>query len=106
MFLDVAARLVTLGVLGPGTFDERGFLGIAFAPDFQQSGLFYTYTSEINAGPPSFPTTIPAASTADHQNVVAEWQAVNPANPALGVDPVEPARIDARRLAAVQPRRR
>ena len=86
--LDVATRLVTLGVLGEGTFDERGFLGVAFAPDFQQSGLFYTYTSEPNAGPPSFPTTIPPASMADHQNVVAEWQAVNPADPSLGVVPL------------------
>ena len=32
LFLDVAARLVTLGVLGPDTFDERGLLGLAFAP--------------------------------------------------------------------------
>lgn len=86
LFLDAAARLVTLGVLGPDTFDERGLLGLAFAPDFQQSGLFYTYTSEPNGGPPSFPSTVPVTSTPDHQNVVAEWQAVNPANPSLGVD--------------------
>jgi glucose/arabinose dehydrogenase len=80
-------RLVTLGVLGPNTFDERGLLGLAFHPNYQQNGLLYTYTSEPNAGAPTFPTTIPGGSTADHQNVVAEWQAVNPANPALGVDP-------------------
>ena len=79
-------RLVTLGVLGPNTFDERGFLGVAFHPDFQNNGLLYTYTSEPNAGAPTFPTTIPAGSTPDHQNVVAEWEAVNPANPALGVN--------------------
>jgi glucose/arabinose dehydrogenase len=84
-FLDVSARLVTLGVLGPNTFDERGLLGLAFHPNFQQNGLLYTYTSEPNAGPPTFPTTLPAGSAADHQNVVAEWQAVNPANPAMGV---------------------
>jgi glucose/arabinose dehydrogenase len=80
-------RLVTLGVLGPNTFDERGLLGLAFHPNYQQNGRLYTYTSEPNAGPPTFPTTIPGGSTADHQNVVAEWQAVNPANPALGVNP-------------------
>jgi glucose/arabinose dehydrogenase len=85
-FLDVTARLVTLGVLGPDSFDERGLLGIAFHPNFQQNGLLYTYTSEPNAGPPTFLTTIPAGSTADHQNVVAEWRAVNPADPTLGVD--------------------
>lgn len=88
VLLDVAGRLVTLGVLGPGTFDERGFLGVAFAPDFQKSGFFYTYTSEPIAGSPSLPTTIPIGSMPDHQNVVAEWQAVNPANPGLGVVPM------------------
>lgn len=87
VFLDVSARLVTLGVLGPNTFDERGFLGVAFHPGFQQNGRFYTYTSEPNAGAPTFPTTIPAGSTADHQNVVAEWMALNPADPTLGVGP-------------------
>ena len=78
-------RLVTLGVLGPNTFDERGLLGLAFHPDFQQNGLFYTYTSEPTAGAPTFPTTIPVGSSPDHQNVVAEWRAVDPGNPALGV---------------------
>jgi glucose/arabinose dehydrogenase len=86
VLLDVSARLVTLGVLGPDTFDERGLLGVAFHPDFRQNGRFYTYTSEPNAGAPTFPTTMPAGSTADHQNVVAEW-ALNLANPAMGVDP-------------------
>lgn len=85
-FLNVSSRLVTLGVLGPNTFDERGLLGLAFHPNFQQNGLLYTYTSEPNAGPPTFPSTLPLGFPADHQNVVAEWQAVNPANPALGVD--------------------
>jgi glucose/arabinose dehydrogenase len=79
-------RLVTLGVLGPNTFDERGLLGLAFHPNFQENGLLYTYTSEPTAGPPTFPTTLPLGSAPDHQNVVAEWQAVDPANPALGVN--------------------
>ena len=86
LFLDVSARLVTLGVLGPNTFDERGFLGVAFHPDYATNGKFYTYTSEPNAGPPTFPTTLPAGSTPDHQNVIAEWQAVSPGNPAAGVN--------------------
>src|SRR5918996_2482169 len=34
-FLDVKSRLVRLGVLGDNTFDERGFLGVAFHPDYQ-----------------------------------------------------------------------
>jgi glucose/arabinose dehydrogenase len=73
VFLDVSSRLVTLGFLGPDTFDERGFLGLAFHPDFRANGLVYTYTSEPNSGPPTFPTTLPAGTPADHQNVVAEW---------------------------------
>jgi hypothetical protein len=83
VFLDVGARLVTLGVLGPNTFDERGLLGVAFHPDYQANGRLYTYTSEPNAGTPTFPTTLPPGSTADHQNVIAEWTAVSPGDPAL-----------------------
>jgi glucose/arabinose dehydrogenase len=86
--LDVSARLVTLGVLGPNSFDERGLLGIAFHPNFQQNGRLYTYTSEPTAGPPTFPTTLPVGSPPDHQNVIAEWTAVSPGNPALGVNPL------------------
>src|SRR5688572_21263183 len=52
LYHDLRARLVTLGVCGPDTFDERGFLGLAFHPNFDGRrpgpgrGLFYTYTSE------------------------------------------------------------
>ena len=76
VFVDLSSRLVTLGVLGPNTFDERGFLGLAFHPDFQRNGLFYTYTSEPVGGPPTLPSTLPPGTAADHQNVVAEWQLV------------------------------
>ena len=37
---------MTLGVCGLDTFDERGLLGVAFHPNYQQNGLLYTYTSE------------------------------------------------------------
>jgi glucose/arabinose dehydrogenase len=86
LFLDVSARLVTLGVLGPDTFDERGLLGLAFHPDFATNRKFYTYTSEPNAGPPTFPTTLPPGHPADHQNVVAEWKAVSASHPVAGTD--------------------
>ena len=46
IFLDVSALLVPLGAFGPGSFDERGLLGLAFHPDYAQNGLLYTYTSE------------------------------------------------------------
>ena len=45
VFLDVRSRIVTLGVCGPNTFDERGLLGVAFHPNYQHNGLLYTYTS-------------------------------------------------------------
>jgi hypothetical protein len=71
VFLDVSSRLVVLGVVGPGSFDERGFLGVAFHPDYRNNGKLYTYTSEPNSGPPTLTTTLPAGTAADHQNVVA-----------------------------------
>jgi len=85
-FHDMTAIIIPLGVCGPDTFDERGFLGVAFHPNFQLNGLFYTYTSEVESGPPNPAnfTTVPAGS-ADHQNVISEWRAVDPANPAAGV---------------------
>jgi glucose/arabinose dehydrogenase len=78
-------RLVTLGVCGPNSFDERGLLGVAFHPNYGQNGLVYTYTSEPNTGPATLPTIIPG--NPDHQNVIAEWRVPNPGNPASVVDP-------------------
>ena len=97
VFLDVRSRIVPLGFLGPGTFDERGLLGLAFHPDYATNGKLYTYTSEPVAGPPTFPTTLPPGTPPDHQNVVAEWRVPNPADPASVVDPTtrrELTRID------------
>jgi glucose/arabinose dehydrogenase len=74
VFFSVQTRLVPLGALGPGTFDERGFLGLAFHPNFSRNGLLYTYTSEPVAGSPTFTSTLPPGVSADHQNVVAEWR--------------------------------
>lgn len=84
--LDVANRLVPLGVGGPNRFDERGFLGTAFHADFARNGLLYTYTSELVTAPPSFPSTVPAGVAPNHQNVVAEWHVADPANPEALVD--------------------
>jgi glucose/arabinose dehydrogenase len=83
-FLDVASLVIKLGVCGPDTFDERGLLGLAFHPNYQQNGKFYTYTSEPDG---SGPVTIrsPVPFDPDHQNVVSEWVAVTPGNPAAGV---------------------
>jgi glucose/arabinose dehydrogenase len=100
---DFGQLLVRLGVFfgplcPPGndpdrpSFDERGLLGVAFHPDFQSNRKFYTYTSEPFTGiPPTFPTTLPLLPSGayqvnpDHQNVVSEWTAVDPKDPAAGV---------------------
>jgi glucose/arabinose dehydrogenase len=83
-FVDVGDRLIAVGVLGPGTFDERGFLGLAFHPHYQSNGKFYTYTSEPDGAPPTFATTLPEGTPANHQNVIAEWRANHPGHPSAG----------------------
>ena len=73
-FLDVSGYLVTLGALGPNTFDERGLLGLAFHPQYQRNGLLYTFMSVPNAGPATLPSTMPAGIAPEHQSVVVEWR--------------------------------
>ncbi len=90
LFLDVGAdglgMLVPLGAFGPGTFDERGLLGLAFHPDYRKNGLVYTYTSEPVTGPADF-STMPPDEVANHQTVVREWHVPNPKRPQSVVDP-------------------
>ena len=96
VFLDLADRLVTLGVAGPGSFDERGLLGIAFHSQFADNGLFYTYSSEPVAGPADV-STLPAGTVANHQSVIHEWRVSDPTAPGAVVDPAsvrELLRID------------
>jgi glucose/arabinose dehydrogenase len=96
VFLDVSDRLVALGAFGPGSFDERGLLGLAFHPDYLTNGLLYTYTSEPEDGPADF-STMPDGDAPDHQSVIIEWQVPDPADPAAVVDPTssrEVLRID------------
>jgi len=93
-FLDVSARLVTLSP----DYDERGLLGLAFHPGYNDPTSpgfrkFYTYTSEPVSGPADF--TVPKDTAFDHQSVIAEWQASS-GNPDLA-DPAtrrEVIRID------------
>src|SRR5919106_1497947 len=86
VFLDVSDRLVPLGVGGPGTFDERGFLGLAFHPDYADNGLLYTYSSEPADAPADF-STMPPNTPPNHQSVVAAWTVANPSDAASVVDP-------------------
>ena len=93
-FLDVSGRLVPL----MPEFDERGLLGFAFHPDFNNASApgfhkIYTYTSEPVDGPADF--TVPNPSPFDHQSVIAEWK-VSETDPNV-IDPAtrrEVVRID------------
>ncbi|MDQ4026474.1 MAG: PQQ-dependent sugar dehydrogenase [Actinomycetota bacterium] len=86
IFLDVSDLLVPLGAFGPGTYDERGFLGVAFHPDYAENGLLYTYTSEPATEEPDF-STMPPGVPPDHQNVVREWRVSNPTRSTATVRP-------------------
>jgi glucose/arabinose dehydrogenase len=86
VLLNVSDRLVSLGVAGAGTFDERGLLGVALHPEYADNGLLYTYTSEPVDGAADF-STMPVGETANHQSVVREWQVIEPCNPDSVVDP-------------------
>ncbi len=93
-FLDLLSRLVTL----MPAYDERGLLGFAFHPDFNNASApgfhkIYTYTSEPVSGPADF--TVPNPNPFDHQSVIAEWKVSN--NNPDRIDPAsrrEVVRID------------
>jgi glucose/arabinose dehydrogenase len=77
VLLDVSTLLVPLGINGPETYDERGFLGVALHPQFAENGLLYTYTSEPVDGVADF-STMPVETPADHQSLIREWQVPEP----------------------------
>jgi glucose/arabinose dehydrogenase len=76
LFLDVSKLLVALG-LGPGKYDERGLLGIAFHPQFRFNGLFYTFTSQPVKGRADF-STMPPGVAPNCQSVITEWRVKDP----------------------------
>lgn len=85
LFLDVSSRLVKLGLFPPLNYDERGFLGIAFHPDFQRNGLLYTFTSEPVKGKADF-STQPSGVAPNCQSVITEWRVGRPGEKNGAVD--------------------
>ncbi len=75
LFLDIESKLVP----ERNDFDERGLLGLAFHPNFGQSGAvgedkFYVYYSaQQPAGDPDDPV-----NPVDHQSVIAEYALTSP----------------------------
>ena len=55
IFLDIRSRVLELGV-STGGYDERGLLGLAFHPEFNNNGLFYLHYSLAGSqGPGALP---------------------------------------------------
>jgi glucose/arabinose dehydrogenase len=91
--IDVSSRLTPL----QAGYDERGLLGFAFDPSFNDQGSqgfhkVYTYTSEAINGAADF--TVPNPSPMNCQNVVAEWTVDPATNQVLPASRREIMRID------------
>lgn len=85
---DLSGLLVhDLAAVIPGlAYDERGLLGLAFDPRFEDNGLLYTFTSEDPTAAPDF-TTQPGVTPAGGQAVVTEWGVRKPDADRIHVDP-------------------
>ena len=79
-FIDLRSRIVKLGAFSPGGYDERGLLGIAFHPSYQENGLLYVFTSEPVSGDADF-STLTSSDKANHQSLILELTIENPAEP-------------------------
>ncbi len=74
-FLDVRERLVKLNT----SFDERGLLGLAFDPGFEDPQSpghrrLFTYTSEPAQGAATFPMAHANGTEPNHHSVIASWK--------------------------------
>ncbi len=84
--------LSTTDALAPGNhsvsdrpgFDERGFLGLAFHPGFNDAGSagfgkFYTYHSANVGDPADFTVELPDGAAFNSQSLIYEWTVDDPA---------------------------
>lgn len=85
LFADLSGKLVPLGAFGPGSFDERGLLGLAFHPEYRKNGLLYTFTSEPNTTAADFP--VPLGAPANVHCTITEWRVASPKSDSAVVDP-------------------
>jgi len=76
-YLDFQTDLVPLGAFTSCGYDERGLLGFAFHPQFENNGLIYVYLSQEDVGTADF-TTLNDDEAPDHQSVVIEVNVANP----------------------------
>jgi len=70
IFIDVKDKIIALGKSSPGGYDERGLLGFAFHPDYENNGLTYLYTSQTADKKADFSTL--EEHKANHQSVLIE----------------------------------
>jgi len=78
--LDISGR-VAPPLVASNANDERGFLGLAFHPDFNTPGAagfgtLYTYNSELIAAGTSPTYAAPNGAVQNYKNVVNEWKMV------------------------------
>jgi glucose/arabinose dehydrogenase len=76
--LDISSR-VQPPLVASSANDERGFLGLAFSPDFNHPGTLgfrtlYTYNSELIPTGTNPTYLAPAGATQNYKNVINEWK--------------------------------
>ncbi|MCC3359251.1 PQQ-dependent sugar dehydrogenase [Bacillus sp. REN16] len=70
-FLDIRHRILKLG--GPGGYDERGLLGLAFHPNFYYNGLFYLHYSVAGSQGPGAPPESFKPNPCDPKTLNLQW---------------------------------
>ena len=71
-FLNIRPQIIRLGE-GTGGYDERGLLGMAFHPEFQQNGLFYLHYSVAGTQGPGAPNNTFTPNPCDPQTLSLVW---------------------------------
>lgn len=81
-FLDIKSDIIPLGFFGSmdeNDFDERGLLGLAFHPNYNNIGQpgfgkLYTFSSETPSTLADFTLASFSGGSFDNQNVIHEWE--------------------------------